>query len=123
MRHAGRRTGAVLVTVLLLSTVTWLALAASLLALRLQYEVAVAARDHGRASSAALHLIETLRAWDWWSGAALPDDVQAGGSPTCSWSVSEHERDALTARYGVAVTLGRAHVTLDATAHRPAAQP
>lgn len=122
MRGGRVHFGVVLVTVLLLSLATWLALSASLFALRLQHEVAVAAHDHGRASSAALHLTDTFRARDWWA-TTPPDDALAGGSPTCSWTVTELERDAQTARYEVSVTLGRARVTLDATAHRSLPPP
>lgn len=117
MRRGSRRDGAVLVTVLLLSVVTWLALSASLIALRLQYEVAVAARDHGRASIVALRIIDTFRARDWWASPLTDDEVE-GGTVTCTWSVAELDRDEHAVRFEVSVTIGRAQVTLDATVHR-----
>ena len=108
--------GAVLVAVLLVSLSIWLLLAGLLLVTRLQFEVAVASREHAVAHALAQQLIEERRA-----GATWPDD--AGGDSVggeigrCIWSLTRFEHDEVATRYEAHVAFGRAQVVLDGTVH------
>lgn len=112
------RTAAVLVVVLLASAAVWTLLTAFLLAIRLQLEVGVAARDQRLARVAAHTVIERLRDRDWWSGEPLTAAEREGDTPACVWRVNELGLDAHSAWYQVDITLGRSRVSVDATAHR-----
>ena len=114
-----RRSGFVLVTVLLVSAAIWTLLAGLLLAVRMQHLVAVTARDHRVARQAALLPVDAARGRDWWG--AAPPEASSGGAVdgTCTWTLGLLERSSERARYAAEVRFGRATVALDATAHRP----
>jgi hypothetical protein len=110
-RHAS---GAVLVVVLLASLAIWLLLAGVLLITRLQFEVAVAARDHAVAQALAEQLIEARRAASSWP----PEPAEAGEIGRCTWSLALLGHDETSVRYEARVHYGRAQVVLDGTVHR-----
>lgn len=111
------RTGLVLVSVLLVAALVWAVLAGLLVIVRLQFEVAVAARDHAVARSAAENLIESARSHDWWA-ADLPAVTWTSSDGQCLWSFEPLEVADDHAWYAVEVVVGRASVRIDATAHR-----
>ena len=116
------RSGAVLVAVLLASLGIWLFLAGVLLVTRLQFEVAVATRDHAVAHALAERLIEERRA----NATGIDDggsDDEAGQIGRCTWSVSRLDRDATATRYEARVAFGRAQVLLDGTVHHASGTP
>ena len=118
-RHA--RSGAVLVVVLLVSAAIWLLLAGVLLVARLQFEVAVATRDHAVARAQAERLLEARRDGVTWPVTApLEEEGEDGG---CTWRVTLLAHDDATAWYQAFVHYGRAQVTLDATVHRTGRPP
>ena len=117
--HARR--GAVLVVVLLLSAAIWLLLAGVLLIARLQFEVAVATRDHAVARVQAEQLLEARRDGATWPVTApLEEEGEDGG---CTWRVTLLAHDDASAWYQAVVRYGRAQVTLDATVHRVGRPP
>ena len=115
--------GAVLVIVLLLSAAVWTLLAALLLTLRLQHEVMVAAIDQRLARTAASAIVEGFREYDWWTIDPLAREKATGGGSSCTWEVTPITVQPNAALYDVEVRLGRARVTLDATAHRSLTAP
>ena len=119
MRDRGAN-GAVLVIVLLVSLGIWLLLAGVLLITRLQFEVAVATRDHAVARALAEQLLEARRAGPTWPPDPAPVD-EAGAIGRCTWRLVSLDHSDVAARYEARVAYGRAQVTLDATVHRPLA--
>ncbi len=112
--------GAVLVIVLLVSLSIWLLLASVLLITRLQFEVAVATRDHAVARALAEQLIEDRRSDPTWPPDPAAAD-EAGESGRCTWRVTLLDQSDTGTWYEAQVAYGRAQVTLDATVHRPLA--
>ena len=110
--------GAVLVVVLLVSLSVWVLLAGVLLATRLQFEVAVATRDHAVARALAEQLIEERRVDPTWPSEPATAD-EAGETGRCTWRVTLLDQSDTATWYEAQVAYGRAQVTLDATAHRP----
>ena len=110
------QSGAVLVVVLLVSAATWLLLAGVLLITRMQFEVAVATRDHAVARTQAERLLEARRDAVTWPIAA-PEEEE-GEDGRCVWRVTLLAHDDASAWYQAFVRYGRAQVTLDATVHR-----
>ena len=119
MRSLAPRRGLVLVTLLLSSAVIWTVLAGLLLLVRLQYEVALVARDQRVAREAATWLVESVRAHDWWGGSPLPASSGAGEGGMCTWMLEALDVSLDHAWYAAEVTFGRTTVRLDATARRP----
>ena len=112
------RYGAVLVSVLVVSLSVWLLLAGVMLVTRLQFEVAVATRDHAIARALAEQLIEERRADPAWPPVPMTAD-EVGETGRCTWRVALLDsRDPTTTWYEARVVYGRAQVTIDATIHR-----
>ena len=109
--------GAVLVVVLLVSLSAWLLLAGVLLVTRLQFEVAVATRDHAVARALAEQLIEERRGDPTWPSEPATAD-EAGEIGRCTWRVTLLDKSDDATWYETQVAYGRAQVTLDATVHR-----
>lgn len=118
MTPSGGRRGAVLVAVLLLCAAVWVAIAGTLLAVRLRHDVAVAALHHARARMVAMTMAERADAHDWWldaTGAGLPP---AGVAGPCAWDVRQVAQTPSATRYAVRATYGRAEVVVEGTAVR-----
>ncbi|TVR91679.1 MAG: hypothetical protein EA416_09020 [Trueperaceae bacterium] len=113
MRH-----GVVLVSALIVSALIWALLAGLLVTVRLQHEVAIAARDHAVAREAAAWLLADARAHDWWGGAPLPAASGGDADGTCTWSLDVLDVAIDHAWYAAEVGYGRATVRIDATAYR-----
>ena len=118
MRQRSASGGFVLVSVLLVSTLIWTLLVGLLVTVRLQHEVAVAARDHGVARAAAYHLLASARSHDWWGGGPPPTSSGSGEDGTCSWSLDVVDVASDHAWYAAEVGYGRATVRIDGTAFR-----
>jgi len=112
------RRGLILVSVLLVAVVIWALLAGLLVTVRLQHEVAVAARDHAVAREAAAWLLASARSHDWWGGVPPPPGSGAGDDGTCAWSLDVLDVASDHAWYAAEVGYGRATVRIDATAFR-----
>ena len=118
MRLCDAHGGFVLVSVLLVSTLIWALLAGLLVTVRLQHEVAVAARDHRVAHAAASHLLASAGSHDWWGGGPLPTSSGIGHDGTCTWSLDVLDVASDHAWYVAEVGYGRATVRIDGTAFR-----
>lgn len=118
MRLCAGRSGLVLVSVLLVSALVWAVLAGLLVVVRLQHEVAVAARDHRVARVAALTLLASARSHDWWGGGSPQRSSGTGHDGTCTWSLDVIDVASDRAWYAAEVWYGRATVRIDATAYR-----
>jgi hypothetical protein len=118
VRPATARGGLVLVSVLLVSALIWALLAGLLLTVRLQHEVAIAARDHLVAREAAERLLDSARSHDWWGAAPPPASGGAGPDGTCTWSLDVLAVASDRAWYAAEVGYRRATVRIDATAFR-----
>ena len=111
------RHGVLLVNALLVSAAIWALLVGLLVTVRLQHEIAIAARDNRVAREAARILLSRLRAHDWWGGAPLSAETGTGADGTCEWSLDVIDVTGEYAWFAAEVTFGRATVRIDGTAY------
>lgn len=110
--------GIVLVTVVLVSAVVWVLFAGLLVAVRLHYDVSVAALDNARARTVALHAARYADAHDWWSHDFRDGTLPSGTSGACTWDVRRVGQTPQVTQYTVSASYGRAQVTIEGTARR-----